>query len=460
MIEKKNMRKRTSRTILQPLAVSLLLLLLPLLAFADEAFVEKLKALPGVTSVKQVDDQAGFEGRYIVMITQPLSHKDPSKGTFTQRVIVMNRGENRPTLLVTEGYAAGYAAGPRYNNELSTYFLTNIVFVEHRYFGESMPQPTDTPQKGAIIYKGIDWQYLIDRDAMADLHTVTSAFKTIYPKKWISTGISKGGETCMEYRSYYPEDVDISVPYVGPVCNAVIDGRHEPFLRNVGTAQQRQTIENYQIELLKRKSQLLPDFQKYCEKKHLSFYIPLDQVYDYCVLEYSFSLWQWGRKVESLPSVSAPDSVLLQNLVKSVGPEYFSTTGDVSFFAQAYRELGYYGYDLKPFRKYLSIKSAKHYVRDVMLPPELRSIHFDKTLSKHITSWLQHNDPRMICIYGETDPWTAAGVTWLKQYPKKNLHVFIKPGGSHSTRINNMPPQQREEILGLLSAWLGEPVRK
>lgn len=445
---------------MQPLAMALLLMLLPLCSFADAAFVERLKALPGVVSAVQVDDQAGFEGRYIVMMTQPLSHKDPSKGTFTQRVIVMNRGANRPTLLVTEGYGAGYAAGPRYNNELSTYFLTNIVFVEHRYFGESMPKATDAKAKNAIIYKGIDWQYLIDRDAMADLHAVTTAFKSLYPKKWISTGISKGGETCMEYRSYYPGDVDISVPYVGPVCNAVTDGRHEPFLRNVGTPQQRKAIQKYQIELLKRKQALLPDFQKYCDQKKLSFYIPIDQVYDYCVLEYSFSLWQWGRKVESLPPVTAPDSVLLKDFIQFVGPNYFSTTGDVSFFAQAYRELGYYGYDLKPFRPYLSIKSAKHYVRDVMLPPELRSIKFDKTLSKHITTWLQRNDPRMICIYGETDPWTAAGVTWLKDYPKKNLHVFIKPGGSHSTRINNMPPQQRDEILALLSAWLGEPVHK
>ena len=431
-------------------------IIVPAMAWADEAFVEKLKAIPGVVSVKQVPDQAGFEGRYIVMMTQPLDHKNPSKGTFSQRVIVMNRATDRPTLLVTEGYGAAYAAGPRYNNELSTYFLTNIVFVEHRYFGESTPL-IDKPTKGSIMYGKTDWQYLIDRDAMADLHAVTTAFKTIYPKKWISTGISKGGETCMEYRSYYPEDVDVSIPYVGPICTGVIDGRHEPFLNQVGTAQQRKAIEDYQIALLKRKQALLPDFQKYCDKKKLSFYIPIAEVYDYCVLEYSFSLWQWGRKVESLPSTTAPDSVLLQDLVKSVGPEYFSTTGDVSFFAQAYRELGYYGYDLSPFRQWLTIKSAKHYVRDVMLPPQLRSIKFDKTLSRHITSWLKKNDPKMICIYGETDPWTAAGVTWLQKYPKKNLRVFIKPGGSHSTRIKNMPATQRDEILNLLSDWLGEP---
>ncbi len=427
--------------------LALLLFVLPLTALADEALKKQLAALPQVTEVKEVKDEAGFESRYILKFTQPLDHSDASKGSFSQRVIVMNHGADRPTLLVTEGYGAGYAAGPRYTNELSTYFNTNIVFVEHRYFEKSMPSPCD-------------WQYMRDREAMADLHEIVTALKTIYGKKWISTGISKGGETCMEYRSYYPEDVDISVPYVGPVCYGVVDGRHEPFLRQVGSAADRKMIENFQLAVLKKKAEFMPRFKALCDKNNLKFYIPLEEVYDYCVLEYSFSVWQWGKKIVSIPNAGAPDDVLFNELVNVVGPDYFSTTGDISFFVQAYRELGYYGYDLKPFKPYLSIKSAKNYVRDVMLPPELRSDKFDKTLSHHITKYLKNNDPLMICIYGEIDPWTAAGVTWLSKYPKKNLKVYVKPGGSHSTRINNMPAEQRNEILSTLSQWLGEPVRK
>ena len=295
---------------------------------------------------------------------------------------------------------------------------------------------------------------------MADLHEVVSALKTLYPGKWISTGISKGGETCMEYRSYYPNDVDVSVPYVGPVCYAVIDGRHEPFLRQVGTAAERKTIENFQLEVLKRKAALMPAFTKYCDDKGYKFYIPIEDIFDYCVLEYSFSFWQWGKSITEIPETTATDNELVNYLIKAVGPDYFSTTGNTEFFAQAYRELGYYGYDIKPFKPYLSIKSAKHYLRDVMLPPELRDIKFDKTVSRHITKYLKKNDPQMICIYGEVDPWTAAGVTWLKKYHKENLKVYIAPRGSHATRINNMPPQQRDEILSILSRWLGEPVAK
>lgn len=423
------------------------LLLTPLMALADKALEQKLAALSNVVEVKEVPDEAGFDSRYILKVKQPLDHKNPDKGSFTQRVIVMHRGLDRPTLVITEGYGAGYAAGPYYNNELSTYFNTNIVFVEHRFFQESKPEPCD-------------WQYLKDVDAMADLHEVVTAMKAVYPGKWISTGISKGGETCMEYRSYYPEDVDVSVPYVGPVCYGVIDGRHEPFLRKVGTATDRKAIENFQLAVLKKKAEFMPRFKKYCDEKNLKFYIPLEDVYDYCVLEYSFSIWQWGTPTSRIPEAAAPDDVLFDHLIKIVGPDYFATTGNTEFFAQAYRELGYYGYDIKPFKKYLSIKSSKHYLRDVMLPPELRNIKFDKTVSKHITKYLKKNDPQMICIYGEVDPWTAAGVTWLQKYPKNNLKVYIKPGGSHSTRINNMPAEQSDEILSTLSRWLGEPVQK
>lgn len=49
----------------------------------------------------------------------------------------------------------------------------------------------------------------------------------------------------------------------------------------------------------------------------------------------------------------------------------------------------------------------------------------------------------MIFIYGENDPWTAAGVTWLKE--KKNIHVFIQPGGSHLARISTLPERRKKK---------------
>lgn len=81
---------------------------------------------------------------------------------------------------------------------------------------------------------------------------------------------------------------------------------------------------------------------------------------------------------------------------------------------QAAKELGYYGYDIKPFKKYLTIKSSRDYLHKVMLPPELSNLKFDKTLYNKVVKFLKENDPEMIYIYGGDDPWTASGVTWLK----------------------------------------------
>ena len=50
------------------------------------------------------------------------------------------------------------------------------------------------------------------------------------------------------------------------------------------------------------------------------------------------------------------------------------------------------------------------------------------------------------------DRHTAAGVTWLKE--KKNIHVFIQPGGSHLARISTLPEKEKEEVMKLLNEWL------
>lgn len=406
---------------------------------AQSDLQQKLSEISAITEVKPLESTV-FPEKYVTYFTQPLDHRHPEKGSFRQRVIVSHVGYDRPTVLVTEGYGAAYALNPRYREELSKLLDANMIFVEYRYFLESTPEPKD-------------WQYLTAENSAGDLHAVTTAFKNIYPGKWIATGISKGGQTTLLYRTFYPDDVDVSVPYVAPLCYAAEDGRHEPFLRKVSTAEDRKKIEDFQLEVLKRKATLLPVFEKYCLDKGYKFRAPIEEIYDYSVLEYSFALWQWGTPVSDIPAVTAPDEEILAHLLSISEPSYFtSDSGEASFFVQAARELGYYSYDIRPFKKYLSIKSSKGYLHRLMLPEELRDMPFDKTFSKKITKFLKENDPKMIFIYGENDPWTAAGVTWLKG--KKNIHVFIQPGGSHRARINTLPDAEKEQVIALIKEWM------
>lgn len=406
---------------------------------AQNNLLQKLNKISAITEVKQLETTV-FPEKYVTYFTQPLDHRHPEKGSFRQRIIVSHVGYDRPTVLVTEGYGATYALNPQYREELSKLLNANMIFVEYRYFLESTPDPKD-------------WQYLTAENSADDLHAITTTFKNIYSGKWIATGISKGGQTTLLYRTFYPDDVDISVPYVAPLCYAAEDGRHEPFLRRVSTAEDRKKVKDFQLETLKRKATLLPVFEKYCQDKGYNFRVPIEEIYDYSVLEYSFAFWQWGTPISYIPPVTASDEKILAHLLSISEPSYFtSNSGETSFFVQAARELGYYGYDIHPFKKYLSIKSSKGYLHRMMLPEELKDMSFDKTLSRIIKKYLKENDPKMIFIYGENDPWTAAGVTWLKE--KKNIHVFIQPGGSHRARINTLPEAEKEQVITLIKEWM------
>lgn len=408
-------------------------------------FAGKVSALPGVKEVKRIPTTQ-YKEKYVLKIEHPLDYAHPEKGTFLQRVFVGHVGFDRPTVLVTEGYGGEREMNPNAVEEISKLLNANLVFVEYRYFQESMPQPCD-------------WQHLTVWNSLCDLHQVNTALKALYPRKWLATGISKGGQTCMFYRAYFPDDVDVSVPYVAPLNKKVEDGRHEPFLtKTVGNPRERQAVLDFQTEVLKRRAAIEPMLDRFCRDKGYSFNegVTISEVLDMIVLEYSYALWQWGTNVHRIPNLKESDEVLFQHLVTTSGPDYFRPDPYfLSFFVQAARELGYYGYDTKPLRKYLSIKSSKGYLDRLMLPKELQGIKFSSDLYRHTVKFLKKNDPKMIYIYGENDPWSSSGVcTWLDFSKKQNMHLYVDPNGSHSARIATLPATQREECIALLKTWM------
>lgn len=412
---------------------------------AQTEFMEKVKSIAKVTDVEKLETKV-YPEKYVMMFEHPLDYAHPEKGSFKQRVFVGHVGWDRPTVIVTEGYGGEREMNPNSVEEISKMLNTNLIFVEYRYFQKSMPSPCN-------------WDYLTVWNSLCDLHEVTTAFKTLYKRKWLATGISKGGQTCMFYRAYFPDDVDVSVPYVAPLNKAVIDGRHEPFLTDkVGNEWERKTVREFQIEVLKRRPAMEKMLEAFCKEKDIRFNegVGMSEVLDMVVLEYSYALWQWGDDVHEIPSLSSSDKVLFDYLVKKSSPDYFRPDPYfLSFFVQAARELGYYGYDLKPLKPYLSIKNADDYLCRMMLPAELKDTKFSNELYKHTVKFLKKNDPKMIYIYGENDPWSSSGVlTWLDFSKKKNMHLFVDPNGSHRARIGTLPATQQEVCIRLLKEWL------
>lgn len=408
-------------------------------------FMRRLVAVEGVSQVQRLESNT-YKEKYVMKIRQNVNGDTPADGTFGQRIIVGLKGIDRPTVLVTEGYFAHYALQPAYEEELCRLFDANVIVCEYRYFAESVPQPCN-------------WDFLTVDNSLRDYHHVRQAFAPLFRGKWMATGISKGGQTTMFYRATYPDDVDISVSYVAPLNRALEDGRHEPFLaRQVGSKAQRETILSAEQELMRRKARLLPKFEQYAREKNYTYSLPAADVYDYCVMELPFALWQWGTPLTALPALDADDSTWFDFFVKTAGPDYFSCPSDFTpFFVQAARELGYYGYSTKGLKKWQSIRTPKGYLHQLMLPAELRNIRFDDTLYRRTVRFLKQNDPKHIFIYGEIDPWSASGVcTWLDDSKKQNMKIYVQPGGSHRARISNMPDDIKEQILSRLTDWLND----
>lgn len=409
---------------------------------APDELRQKLAALQGISGIEKLESEV-YPEKYLVLITQQVDPKNPAAGTFTQRVVIGHVGFDRPTVIVTEGYGGAYALNPKYQEELTKLLNANLVFVEYRYFLESTPEPKN-------------WDYLTAENSAYDLHHVNQTFRQLYQGKWISTGISKGGQTTCLYRAYFPDDVDFSVPYVAPLNRAVEDGRHEPFLRQVGTKAERDRILAFQKAVLKQKAAIVPMLENYCQEHKLTFRIPMAEVLDYSVLEYPFAIWQWGTPVDQVPEPTASAADLFKHLMEISEPSYFSNEQPyVSFDVQACRELGYYGYDTAPFKGLLTIKSAKGYLNKLMLPTELiDQVEFRPELYHKVYNFLKDNDPKMIFIYGEIDPWSATRVPTFRG--KKNEQIYIQPRGSHRARISNMPEEMKKQIMDQIHAWLAE----
>ena len=177
----------------------------------------------------------GFESAYLVNIKQPLDHTDPSKGYFYQRVWFSHSGFDKPTVINT----AGYDTRANRIYEPTKLLNANQLRVEHRFFGTSIPEKLEEK-----------YEYLNMEQATADLHKVREVFGALYKNKWLATGISKGGMTTIYYKYFYPDDVDVSIPYVAPIDTTYEDPRIYDFLNNQGSEACRTEIREIQDRLL------------------------------------------------------------------------------------------------------------------------------------------------------------------------------------------------------------------
>jgi len=388
-----------------------------------------------IDSIKPIANDTLFSSTYAVWFRMPLDHNNPNSPTFPLKAYYSHKDFSKPMVVVIDGYTMYTSRA----NELSKVLDANQITIEHRFFDQSRPKDS------------IPWSYLNVRQAAADQHTIIEAFKPYYKEKWASTGISKSGQATIFHRRYYPNDVDASVPYVAPLNFSYEDPRVYDFLNKVGTDECRTKIRDFQIQLFEKKKEVFPMFEELAAKKKWNFKMGLDRAYDLSVLEYSFAFWQWGFSCESIPLKNSPAQILFLHW-KMINPFTFFNEEDIErtrpFFYQAMTEIGMYGYDVKPFSKYLTDTTNINF--SFAMPEGHKAMYNFETM-KDIDSWLKESGNNMLYIYGQNDAWSSTAVD---PGNKTNAVKMFNPGGSHSSRIKNFPIEMQDSIYTVLEKWL------
>ncbi|MDP2386255.1 MAG: S28 family serine protease [Bacteroidota bacterium] len=365
-----------------------------------------------------------FKEYYEITIQQSADHSNP-KSKFNQRIYIGFQDFSAPTVIVTDGYAIDYASKPDYSNELAKELKANIVVVEHRFFGKSVPD-------------SIEWKLLTLKQAADDYHFIKSMLGKILTGKWLSTGISKGGQAALSYKMFYPKDISAVVAY-GTAVKSKQTVFTDTILSNLSQTVCGKKITELQNYLFRHKNILLPYFAAFVSQKNYNF-TPLDNetVLDYLLLELPFSFWQNGNKCEDIPDTTNTPSNLTNYLIKVVPPRFFSTTNKKQLepsFYMFYHELGYYEYNTTPFIKYLK---QKNYSNNYFAPPNT-TIQFDDTFQKTVGTFVSSSSSKNVFfIYGQNDPWA------LQTRAIKN--VYIVPAGSHKSRIADFSAEQQADI--------------
>ncbi|MFE7131524.1 S28 family serine protease [Streptomyces sp. NPDC057638] len=408
----------------------------------------RLLAVPGM---RLIEERPFPQHRLFVLgYTQPVDHRNPDRGTFEQRLTVLHRDTSRPTIFHTSGYGL---FEPALRSEPARIVDGNQISLEHRFWGPSRPDPADP-------------DVLTIRQAAADQHRVFTALRTVYDRKWISTGNSKGGMTATYYERFYPSDMDAVVAYVAP--NDVDDredSAYTRFFQTVGTAQCRDRLKEIQRQALARRGALLELLTADAAARGATFRQVggADRALEAGIQEAPWVYWTESNRqaCETLPDPKPLSDQALYDTVNAIAsPLEFSDQGLVDGYAYQYQagtELG------SPTVEQPHLAGLLRYApltpRD--LAPREYPMTFRAGAMKDIDRFVRNSARRMLFVNGANDPW---GAEPFRLGPgARDSYVLTAPGGDHLTHIEHLSPADRALATATVLRWAGvapDAVRK
>ncbi|MEJ8635116.1 MULTISPECIES: S28 family serine protease [Streptomyces] len=401
---------------------------------------DRILAIPGMSLIEE-KPYTGYRF-FVLNYTQPVDHRHPGKGTFKQRITLLHKDTNRPTVMFTSGYNVNTT--PR-RSEPTAIIDGNQVSVEYRFFTPSRPEPAD-------------WSKLDIWQAASDQHRLFTALKKVYAKKWLTTGGSKGGMTATYYERFYPRDMDGVVAYVAPndVRNNE-DSAYDRFLAGVGTAECRTKLNNVQREALIRREQLAAIYTQYAADNGYTFTTvgSQDKAFEAVVLDYTWAFWQYSLLADcaAIPvAKTATDQQIWDSIDAISGFSFYTDQGlapYTPYYYQAGTELG--SPDIK--QPHLKGLSRYGYQPPRNFVPRDIPMRFKPFVMDDVDHWVRNNAQRMMFVYGQNDPWGAEKFRVGKG--ARDSYVYVAPGANHGAGVGALVADQKAAATASILKWAG-----
>jgi hypothetical protein len=290
--------------------------------------------------------------------------------------------------------------------------------------------------------------------AAADHHRVVEAFRPIYTGAFISTGQRKGGMASVYHRRFYPDDVDGTVAYGAPHNAGLDDPRYITFIDQVGDAACRQSLRDFQREVLIRRAAMLTRMTDQAMMAGLTFNLwGIDAALETTVLSFAFSFWQnfGADRCLDIPTAAATDDEVWAFFAE-IGDPLSSADDSLlkyePYYWQASTQLGS---PAVAFVHLFDLLEVDWTVIDLYPSIDMDPV-FDPAVMPDISDWLAAEGQRFLFIYGETDPWSAAP---FELGMAQDSYRFIAPGANHSAAIADLAPTDIEQAFMALEAWSG-----
>jgi hypothetical protein len=406
----------------------------------------RLSQLPGMTVVERTDlvpgSLAGYRFFYLTY-QQPVDQLHAGGAQFGQRLTLLHRADDAPVVVQGGGY--NLPANPTPSRAEPTRLLeANQLSIEHRFFTPSRPDPAD-------------WSFLTIRQSAADYHRVIQAGKRLYPgARFLVTGASKGGETAVFHRRFYPGDVDGTVAYVAPLVLGAPDDRFLGYLQAIGPADCRAALAAFQRQALSDAgwrpalAALMADLAPAQTYDRLG----LQRALEHALLELPFALWQYSS-VAACAAIP-PDDATAQAAFDFIDDHSgWSSFSDATldrfgpYYFQASVELGY------PTIREADVADLLDYpgtdTGPVYSPTGIPTV-FDATAMPDVQAWVKTSGDGLMFIYGTNDPWSAAE---FELGAATDSFLYEVVDGNHGASIARLAEPARGQATATILRWGG-----